>query len=357
MPSTITRRNGVSSYRPRRMFGPIGLRAMAHMGDMALKRASRSYKSFGRRGKGSSMGKSNSKMDSAPLYGTTYTSKVSYRKRGVSRSRSKFGKRKFGKFLHQSMKLQNAQNTLAGNAFGLTTTAGSQAWSSLDLCNGVELYQILRTQLPPSASTATMRDFTMALKNFNLKWYITNVGTTNVEVEIYHIMPRRDVTCKEMSIATPSPSNGNIFANYVDSQYPSDALGDPDGDAVPTINSLGWTPFLNRNLMRQFIVKKVRTVKMAPADTYMERDSVGQKMLNASRLGLEIFSNGATTSYNDVQKWYLKGLSQIIFIKLRGFPNTTSGSPVSSINIAWEVTTTSKVIQTRTGSDALIGNA
>lgn len=294
--------------------------------------------------------------DATPLYGTTYTSKISYRKKRVSRKRARAGRKKTGKFLYQSMKLQNAQNAIFNNAFQGATVTNQQAWVSLDLCSTIDLYQLFRTQFGPGVGEANFRDFRMALQSFNLKYYITNTTSTPVELDIYHITPRRDMTTAEMLVSPTGPSNGNLFANWMNTAYARDSIGTPDGEPLPTVTSLGWTPFMYRNLCRMFSINKVRSIKMGPFETFTARDRIKSRMLNAAQIGITTPKTG-NPAITDVNKLYLKGVSRIVMIKIRGFPIDSAASPPSTLDFAWETTSTSKVVLTRPGSDALIGDA
>lgn len=301
---------------------------------------------------------SKGKDDSTPLYGTSFTSKVGYRARRPNRRRARAARVSFGKFINNSMKLQNAQNSVNTGAYGMSNVAGQQAWYSLDLCNVNELWHLIKSQLP-AGQGATSRDFQLMLKTFQLRFFLQNVSTNNAMVDIYHLVPRRDVSQAEFTSAgltLPDPSNGNVFSSWFNARTDitnvaaSDQLQDTEGDPVPNNLIDGYTPFMYTNLCRMYKITKIRNLVLGAGQTYTERDTVLNRRINMASLG------GSTTSSTFTpEKWYMKGISRITLFRVRGFPTDPSGSPVAHIDLGWEVNTTCKVVQTRLSSSATIG--
>lgn len=347
-----------SRARSRSSFSAIaGAHAAGRIASRSLSSMASSFRSQSKRRRSESRA-TNSKDDKSPLYGTTFTSKIAYKSKRTPTKRVKFGKKKAQKWLYQASKMQNSQNTVTNNTFTLSNLSSQQAWWSLDLCNAGEIFNLIATQLPLVSTVQAYRDYNLWLKDFNLKYYLTNTGTANVELEIYHIVPRRDVNYADLTSATPMTSNGNILANYFNNRYPLDTLPDAQGDVVPTTFSLGITPFQYRNFCRLFKIVKIRVLKMGVGETFVERDKTGSFNLNLARLGIMPPQNNATTpAIGSLTKWYLKGISRMILFKIRGFPTAASSSPAGQISLAWEVTTNSKVIQTKPGTDAFTGQA
>lgn len=286
--------------------------------------------------------------DQQPLYGTTFTSKVAYRAKRPNKRRKRFAKKSFKGFIQNSMKLQNAQNNVSHNFFQITTLAGAQQWGSVDLLNASAIFNMVSGQLPAITTSSNLRDFQLALKTFSLRWYLVNTGTSPVYVDIYHVVPRRDVSYPELG--SPSvPTNGNVLAVSFNTGFgSSDTLPDTKADPQMSSNTLGATPFLYSNFCRVFKITKMRTVKMSSGDTYEERDTVLNRMLNLAKLG--VVGNAGVGPTN---QWYIRGLSKCLLFRVRGMPTAVSEAPVSAVTIGWEEMGTSKVIQTKPGSSAV----
>lgn len=291
--------------------------------------------------------------DAQPLYGTTFTSKVSYRAKRPRRRRVSRAKRSFGGFLRNAMKLQNAQNALSANAFISGAANAQQSWSSVDVLNASAVFNIVLSQLPSGVPLASaMRDFTLYLKTFTLRWYMTNTGANPLFVDLYHVIPRRDITYGDVN-SPVTPTNGNVLANLFTGNYALDALPDTHGDAQPTAFSIGAGPFQSTNFTRMFKIVKVRALKMAPGETFEERDTVLNRRINLASFGAVI--GGGTSSPSNI--WYKRGMSKCVLYRVRGAPGLNSGSISTALpcqlSCSWEETSVSKVMQTKPSSSAV----
>lgn len=313
-------------------------------------------------------------MDATPLYGGTFTSKVAYRRhRAPKRVRIKARKRA-RRFLNQSLKLQNAQNSLRTGMFASTTpgTNNTQSWASLDLLDVEALREFSIGQLPlfklnpvtgtidsggPNASQ--WRDFELYIKTFNLNFYLHNTTNGDVSIDLYVITPKRDISYLEMY--EPGVPNGNTFANWLNNNLAvgtgktSDMLPDPHGEGVPTTSSLGFNLFMYQNFTKLFTVEKIRTLQMSAGDKFQDKYRVKNVHVNMARMG----GVRAVNNPNIEQQgnWYIKGVSKIIAWRFRGWPDATPVIPTVTLSTYWEETCTAKVIQTRPSSSAFLGAA
>lgn len=337
----------------------------APMARVAGKLVSRAYKSYASRNKSRTQRKSGSNGDDlAPLYGSTFTSKIQYRSKRPNKRRARIAKKSFRSFMKNSMKLQNAQNGLSQGAFTNATVSDNQTWWSLDILNAGVVESMIRGQLPASPTFTSLRDFNLNLKSFSLRYYLTNTGTNPMSLDIYHVQPRRNITFEELASGPgfPTvPTNGNVLAgwfSYVNGSAPKDNL--PDSiDGVPSFNTLGFSPFLYSNFCRMFRIGKIRTVVIPPGGTFEERDTVRMKQLNIARLGLY-----NTAAYNADHptltprvNFYFRGLSRSILVRQRGLPGPTNNAVPTNLAIAWEESMTSKVMQVKSGSSAFYTGA
>lgn len=285
-------------------------------------------------------------VDTKPLYGTAFTSKITYKKRRVNPRKLRTARRKTNAFVAQSMKLQNAQNNLNNGTFLGANSVNLQAWSSYDIANCSLLEDLTSSQLPTGAGRGAIRDFQLWLQHLRLRTTIQNYGTTNCLMDVYYLVPRIDIPYTEMQ--SPTTTNGNAFANWFVTNTAvgagQDQLGDTAGD-VPVANTvLGYTPFMYQNLTRLFKILRVRTVELGPGQTFVDTDGVHMKKVNPTR-----FMNTPTTTLG-LKTWYLKGISKIVLIGFRGFSNGTQNSPIVNLSYSWEEQSTSKVMQTRASS-------
>lgn len=326
---------------------------------------SRAYKSYTGRNKSGSKRKSGSNGDDiAPLYGSTFTSKIQYRSRRPNKRRARRAKRSFRTFMKNSMKLQNAQNALSQGAFNIPTAADNQTFWSLDILNAGVVESMIRGQLPSAPNFTSLRDFNLHLKSFSLRYYLQNTGLGPMTLDIYHVQPRRNITFEELASGPglPTvPTNGNVLAGWFNSVNQSATKDNlPDSiDGIPGFNTLGFSPFLHSNFCRMFKIGKIRTVVLPPGGTFEERDTVRMKQLNIAKLGLfntQQFNVDHPTLSPRVN-FLFRGLSRCILFRQRGMPSNTLNAGPTQIACAWEESMTSKVIQTKPGSSAFYTGA
>ncbi|QCX35038.1 capsid protein [Blackfly DNA Virus 9] len=331
----------------------------------AGKLVSKAYRAY-KGSKGSTRKTPKGSDDYAPLYGSTFTSRVAYRSRRPNKKRLRFAKKSFRQHVNNAMKLQNAQNTLSQNTFTSTAATDNQQWFSLDMLNGFALSELIDGQVPTSVTGTPftdLRDFQLMLKTFSLKYYITNISGVSVSLDIYHVRPRRNVTYQEM-VNPALPTNGNVLstnfvANTTAIPTHNDQLTNVVGDAIAGANVLGYTPFQYSNFCRVWKITKMRTVVLAPGATFEARDTVLNRMLNIARMGLfntQEYASSFPTATPRVN-FYIRGISRTLLFRQRGMPDSTSASPASGLRISWEETSTSKVMQTRPGSSTIMPSA
>lgn len=285
------------------------------------------------------------------LYGSTFTSKVAYRKKGPNKSRVRAGKSKSRKFLWQSMKLQQPQNSIGSNFFTISSTAGLQGMGSIDILNGQDVENLVLGQLPASPTRLQLRDFELYMKQYRFRTTLINNSTNPAIIDIYDIVPRRDVPYTDMY--SPTTNNGNILSSWIATNTTSgaDIGSDTKGDAVPGWNSVGFTPFQYPNFCRQFKILKVRTTVLQADDHYVDTDTVGMRSMN-----LEKWMNPTTVTAG-LKNWYLAGTSRQRLFMVRGLSDGSSLAPAVGITVQWECQCVTKVIQVKASSANAILNA
>jgi len=297
--------------------------------------------------------------DSSPIYGTAFTSKITYSKRRPNKKRARRGRASFKSFISNSLKLQNAQNAVRAGYFTAGNAIETQAWFSLDFLNVEALREFSIGQLPSGTTATQWRDFTLYLKSFSLKTMIQNTGTSNVSMDIYWVIPKRDITMVEMG--SPTGHNGNVLSSWFVTNtssaglptIPPDMNADPAGDDIPSAVDLGFNPFMYQNFCRLFTIVKIRTVVLGAGQTFEDRSKIGSRRVNMAKLG----GVAATANSNLQPLWYNKGYAKSMLVRIRGFPDADHQSSATSVAVAWEETATSKVMQTRPGTTATLGDA
>lgn len=360
----IVRRPTTVGLRPGSM---VNTRNLVRAGVGAARFGLSAYRQY-RQQNQSSQRRSGGNIESAPLYGSTFTSKVGYKSRRPNRRRLRRAKRSFRTFLKNSMVLQNPQNGQSSGQFNVVTTpAGSppiyQQWASLDVLSAAAVYQMIRGQLPGGTTRTGLRDFELNLKTFNMRYYLVNTGSSPLMVDIYYVHPRRSILGKEVNATLSAPTNGNVLAAWFKTNYSnavpanSDLQPDPGADPLPDWSQTATTPFMYENFCRSFKIDRIRNLVLPPGGTFEARESIRMRRLNLARLG-ELLSTPEfnllnPTGNNDTGNFYLKGMSRSILIGFRGFPDNTLLAQPGQLAFRWEETSTSKVMQTRPGSNAV----
>jgi len=329
------------------------VRTAARLGKAAYNMYSK-YKGSSSNGRSTARGTD----ESAPLYGTAFTSKVGYRSRRPNKKRARFAKKSFKTFMKNSMKLQNPQNSQGQGFLQYGTVVNdTQLWGSVDILNALALNNLVLTQLPssvllPPASATQLRDFRLMLKSFSLKLYFTNTNSNNVYLDLYYILPRRNVTAADIGKTTASAGNALAahFTNQFTNGVTTDLLPDTHGTGLPDAAFLGSTPFQYTNFCRIYKITRVRNLVIPPGGTFVERATVLNREINLARLGT--ISPATSGGPAQLQAFHLQGLTRSILWKIRGMPTATNAAGGSSISVSWEENATSKVVQTRASSNS-----
>lgn len=325
-----------------------GLRAAYQVG-RAVGKAYQGYKKGYQRNSTNTKGQD----DQKPLYGATFTSKVSYKKKNIPKKYVKAQKRQFRTFINNSMKLQNASNYVGSNDFFTNSAVNKQQWYSLDLLNIGTIQQYIDDQFPSGSTATSLRDFQLWLKTFSMRFYITNSGAATAIVDMYYVIPKRDIGYTEVGSPT-LPTNGNVMVSGVLALASTDTGADPFPVARPDRTDLGWSPFMYSNFCRQYTIKRIRTVVLPIGATFEERDTIMNRKLNLAMLGGQlpgIAGSGLPS------KFYNRNLSKMILFRFRGMPDSANGAAATGLHIAWEETACCKIVQTRPGNSTLVGSA
>lgn len=291
-------------------------------------------------------------VEQTPLYGTAFTSKVAYKRKRVSRKSRQFGQKKFNRFIHQSLKLQQSQNRLTTNSFSANSSLNLQSWFSLDVLNSYALRQLVLSSVG-GVNVSLLRDVRLFLRTFSLRYYVTNTGTVPAMVDIYYVHPRRDKTFADMR--DPSvPTNGNVLAAWftANTLASADMNQDENTDVVPNNSQLGFSPFLYQNFCRLFCIDRIREVKLSGGETFTAREVVTSKTINGAELGL---SDPAGITTNSM--FYNAGYSRVVLFRVRGFPNATDSAAATTMRISWEETSDHKVMETRKSTTGVPASA
>lgn len=297
-------------------------------------------------------------VDTAPLYGATYTAKTTYRRRRAPKRVKRRARRSFKTFMKNTMRLQNPANSLNSGSFAVTSTADQQNWFSFDLCNTNALRALVANQqAAANPGNAALRDMRLALKTFRLTVTIANSGTnTNpVLMDLYTIVPRRDIDFDEFSDV--NGLNGNVLAQYFKNgalpvatdnggelQAPEQA-----GDVTPTFRVVGFTPFMYPAFCRMFKIVNIKTVKLPIGESYISHYKVSNKMLNPTRFLTKEASLPAPAK-DPLSKIYLAGTSMSILACFRGLPTASNGSGESAMRVRWEEQSTTKYLALKRSS-------
>lgn len=294
------------------------------------------------------------------IFGATYTARNAYRKKRVPRRVARRAKRSFKSHVRNAMRLQRPQFTTQHSRFNGSSGLNNQGWFSLDMLNGGVLRRIVESQLPTGSGPVALRDLELWVQSFSLRYYITNTGTTPLFLDIYKVYPRRTHTAAELDVTT-SPSNGNTLASWLITHFTGnvghDLAADPKGDPVPDWAQLGANPFQWENFCREFKIASVRTNLVNPSATIEQRMSCKPFKLNLARLGEIGPDNSAGTGSNaNINNWYFPRISSTLLFRIRGTADGTNESLAASCGVAWEECATTKVLQTKSSSNALFTN-
>lgn len=276
-----------------------------------------------------------------------YNSKRVFSKKKTPRRTVKRAKRKQNLWLQQWSKLQNPQQAL-GSGGTLNTTDGVnllQAWTSFDMANVSDIDEIFSSQLPTTVSPAAARDYRMALRRFNLNVQIVNTGTNAVELEIYTVVPRKDIASTEIGAGT----GGNAVSSWL--QTIAGTFGIGGSDVIPApgnptaifdTNSPGFTPFMNTRFCRAFKILDVRRIQLSAGQIH----SSSIKLKRPRFLAQEAFMNLS----------YKAGLTTTMLVRQRGINAGAVGVPypATKVNFDWQLTSNSKITQIANSSMANI---
>lgn len=275
--------------------------------------------------------------ESAPIFGSTFTARTTYKSKRRNRRRVRFGKSKTNKFLHQTMKLQNAQNSVQSGAFGFASINGTQDWQSIDFLNGADLNVMCLSQQPAAVTPVAARDWRLFIQSCRLNVMLRNTGATVAFVELYWVTPRFDISSNEIPLTVPSVGNSlrTWFVGHLPAAGTSDMNQDPAGDPIPTNQTLGMTPFQYQNFCRLFKINKVKTVKLPPGEVYQEYFNTRFRNVDAVKLNANS---------------YLRGITSSLLWRFRGFHDGTNQAPSTAMYCNWELLSCIKVVQTRNSS-------
>lgn len=283
-----------------------------------------------------------------------YNSKTTYRSRRVPRRRIKFAKKKRSAWLNQAIKVQNPQFGLGNGLFQTTSADHAQVFGSIDFCNGPDLGNMILAQLPSgtSASSPNFKDFQLYLQRFRLEFQLINPNSAApIMIDIYKCVPRKDIAQTEIP-QFGGVNNGDALAGFLQTVagtqvtnstnpgYPTDAIIDPKGDPLYSAVTIGFTPFMNTRFVRTFKIVEVKKITLGPLQTHT--------MICSSRSG----RNWNAERINGLQ--YVKGISCAYLWRVQGLSTSTADNyPAVTLSCSWQVSSTSKVMQTRTSSMAL----
>lgn len=301
-------------------------------------------------------------VDTKPLYGTTFTARTTYRRKRAPKRVRRRAARSFRTFMKNTLRIQNAQNSLNSGAFRALSTTDENQWLSFDLCNANALKALFANQQTSATpGNYILRDMRLGLKTFRLT--VTLVNTANslspqpLMLDLYTIVPRRDVDFDEFS--NFNSLNGNVLANYFKSGAEPVAtvnggeLGAPiqTGDTAPTWRTLGFTPFMYPAFCRMFKVINIKTVKLPVGESYVSHFKVSNKTLNPTRFLTKEAPNPAPAN-ESLSKMYLAGTSMSVLCCFRGNPTETNTAASAGLTIRWEEQSTCKVYNIKSSSIA-----
>lgn len=300
-------------------------------------------------------------VDTKPMFGTTFTARNTYRRRRAPRRVRKRAARSFRTFMRNTLRIQNAQNSLNSNNFTAVADLNSNQWFSFDLCNTNALKALLANQQTSATpGNFALRDMRLALKNFRLTIHIGNTfpgnnGPQPLLMDMYTIIPRRDIDFEEFR--NFNGLNGNVMANYFKSGASPVAttnggeLGAPiqSGDTAPSWRSLGFTPFMYPAFCRMFKVINIKSVKLPIGETYVSHFKVGGRTINPTRF-LTKEAPPLAPLNDSLSKMYLAGTSMSVLCCIRGNPTGTDIAASTGINLRWEEQSTCKVYNIKASS-------
>lgn len=357
MSRAVVRRNGYVT--PART--PV--RSAVKMVSMAARAAAPWLKHTGgrKRSVGGSEKPRGMQVDTQPMFGTTFTARTTYRRKRAPKRVRRRAARSFRTFMKNTLRIQNAQNSLNSNSFDAISEPGQNQWFSFDLCNTNALKALFANQQTSATpGNFALRDMRLGLKTFRLTVHIGNTatGTTGPQpllMDMYTIVPRRDIDYDEFS--NFNGTNGNVLSAYFKSGAQPVAttnggeLGAPiqTGDTAPSWRTLGFTPFMYPAFCRMFKVINIKSVKLPIGETYVSHFKVANKTLNPTRfLTKEAPASGPANE--SLSKIYLAGTSMSILCCIRGNPTSTSIAASTGINIRWEEQSTCKVYNIKASS-------
>lgn len=279
--------------------------------------------------------------ESGVNYGATRKYSTSYRKARISRVRARKGRAKRNRFLYQLASLQNPQQTVSTPAqISFATGAGVQNWYSFDFAKGSDLRDLMTGNIAATATGAQVQDLRLYLKSFVMNYNITNVGSNACILEFYWLSPRYDIPDSEIPA---SGTTANDFATWLNNRYASggDAnLPDQKGDAMYTMYTRDVTLFQLPLVTRKFKILRSKKLTLGVGEVF----SATEKLNSPQFL-----------DYTDILALhYKKGLSMSLALRLVGYPTAATASGAASVSIALSEIQTSKVVNIRQSSQAVL---
>lgn len=278
------------------------------------------------------------------LYGGTFTSKSTYRPKRVSRRKVRSIKRATQRWRTQAAKVQDCQLLNGSGTINTSTFLGRQDYWSLDFLNGNDLRQIFSSQIS-GTNLQQQRDLRLYIKSFRINFNIVNTGASQIILDIFKVVPRKDIADSEITLSTGySISNAikgyNGYYNGTTTVPGTDAVVDPHGDTAFVMTDPGVTPFQSSRFTRFFKIVYCRRVDLPAGQSftmtmslYSPRELTGERMQNLS---------------------YIKGLSQSILVRQVGMPDGTNGYPIATTFCNWDLSSTTKVLVTKGTSVAKV---